>query len=371
MTNTSQFQEPKIRSLPVWNDSLKRNIELSTSITELNDLYIQSKTSNSYIDLQKNPIKPIGTPPCNTTKNGYTELQIPTTETEFAENSLSDQIQFGSISNIFKADPEIFKRPIQMPPKQYTPTAVPMPTKKDEPHVHQLAQVNSGKLNAQQKPTYSESIGIGIGIGIGMNNIPVWLKSLRLHKYTWIFTNLSYEQMLNITEQYLEDLKITKGARDKLLICIGKLKDRFNLLCQIEGDLHILNSGDSLSIILDELIKMVVTPMKPILPDRKDDVGLQLLKVINLGKFFARNFKYFFLNMPKLKTIFDFKNLDLENVWVQFADKKFTCYSPFTRIKHFLKSTFLCDCSFFKEYLKGHHFSLFLNTYLKIELRQN
>lgn len=40
----------------------------------------------------------------------------------------------------------------------------------------------------------------------GMSNVAQWLKSLRLHKYVWLFTNMSYEQMMNMDEKYLEKL---------------------------------------------------------------------------------------------------------------------------------------------------------------------
>ena len=32
----------------------------------------------------------------------------------------------------------------------------------------------------------------------------MWLKSLRLHKYSYLFKQLSYEEMLGITEDMLE-----------------------------------------------------------------------------------------------------------------------------------------------------------------------
>lgn len=40
----------------------------------------------------------------------------------------------------------------------------------------------------------------------GMSTVAQWLKSLRLHKYVWLFTNISYEQMMAIDESYLEKL---------------------------------------------------------------------------------------------------------------------------------------------------------------------
>lgn len=40
----------------------------------------------------------------------------------------------------------------------------------------------------------------------GMSTVAQWLKSLRLHKYVWLFTNISYEQMMAMDEKYLEKL---------------------------------------------------------------------------------------------------------------------------------------------------------------------
>ena len=62
----------------------------------------------------------------------------------------------------------------------------------------------------------------------------MWLKSLRLHKYSHIFTDITYEQMLGLTEDYLDKKDVTKGARNKILLCIQKIKERKSLLLQLE-----------------------------------------------------------------------------------------------------------------------------------------
>lgn len=41
-----------------------------------------------------------------------------------------------------------------------------------------------------------------------ISDVPQWLKSLRLHKYTEIFMGLSYEEMLKLNEQKLEELGV-------------------------------------------------------------------------------------------------------------------------------------------------------------------
>ncbi len=115
---------------------------------------------------------------------------------------------------------------------------------------------------------------------VGMSNIAQWLKSLRLHKYLFLFAHKTYEQMLEITEENL--ITVTKGARCKLVNCIQKLKERYGVLCQVETDL--LCGQISMAKALEELNNIVQTPMKPIEPFNKQDVASQFLKVLDLGE---------------------------------------------------------------------------------------
>ena len=45
----------------------------------------------------------------------------------------------------------------------------------------------------------------------GMLDVPGWLKSLRLHKYQYLFAKLSYDEMLLLDEEKLEENNVTKG----------------------------------------------------------------------------------------------------------------------------------------------------------------
>lgn len=139
-----------------------------------------------------------------------------------------------------------------------------------------LSTISTLTLNGyefEMKPTSST----------GMSNIGQWLKSLRLHKYVYLFTNQTYEQMLDITEENL--VHVTKGARHKLVTCIQKLKERYGVLCQVEKDL--LCGQITMKQALDELSSIVLTPMKPIEPCNKQDVASQFLKVLDLGESLA------------------------------------------------------------------------------------
>lgn len=65
-------------------------------------------------------------------------------------------------------------------------------------------------------------------------DVPIWLKSLRLHKYTRMFQELSYDDMMELDDQKLEQRQVTKGARKKILQSLDKLRDRSQLIRQLE-----------------------------------------------------------------------------------------------------------------------------------------
>ncbi|KAM4744164.1 protein Smaug homolog 1 [Anableps anableps] len=95
--------------------------------------------------------------------------------------------------------------------------------------------------------------------GSGMRDVPAWLKSLRLHKYAALFSTMTYDEMMSLTEEQLEAQKVTKGARHKIVISIQKLKERQNLLRSLEKDVL---EGGNLRTPLQELHQMILTPIK-------------------------------------------------------------------------------------------------------------
>ncbi|XP_077420998.1 protein Smaug homolog 1 isoform X1 [Vanacampus margaritifer] len=95
--------------------------------------------------------------------------------------------------------------------------------------------------------------------GSGMRDVPAWLKSLRLHKYAALFSTMTYDEMLSLSEEQLEAQKVTKGARHKIVISIQKLKERQNLLRSLEKDVL---EGSNLRVPLQELHQMIMTPIK-------------------------------------------------------------------------------------------------------------
>ncbi|XP_058254835.1 protein Smaug homolog 1 isoform X4 [Hemibagrus wyckioides] len=95
--------------------------------------------------------------------------------------------------------------------------------------------------------------------GSGMRDVPAWLKSLRLHKYAGLFSTMTYDEMMSLTEQQLEAQSVTKGARHKIIISIQKLKERQNMLRSLEKDVL---EGGNLRSPLQELHYIVGTPIK-------------------------------------------------------------------------------------------------------------
>ncbi|XP_067680249.1 protein Smaug homolog 1-like isoform X1 [Haliotis asinina] len=99
--------------------------------------------------------------------------------------------------------------------------------------------------------------------GSGMREVPVWLKNLRLHKYSYLFRQMTYEEMMNLSEEWLESQNVTKGARHKIILSIAKLRERQDLLRTLEKD--IMEKG-SIKQAITEMRNMLNTPIKGHVP---------------------------------------------------------------------------------------------------------
>lgn len=150
--------------------------------------------------------------------------------------------------------------------------AVPAPSNHRNPAI-------SGSIESISSGYHSDSTPVGMG------NIRKWLKSHRLHKYTWVFENVNYEKIFTFTEEYLKGLGITQGAAHKLAICIEKLQTRAETLKQTELSLTLNQMFVPEAIQIMESI--VLSPMKPMRLNCNTDVGYQLWNVINLGEFLS------------------------------------------------------------------------------------
>ncbi|KAG8448894.1 hypothetical protein GDO86_015824 [Hymenochirus boettgeri] len=106
--------------------------------------------------------------------------------------------------------------------------------------------------------------------GSGMKDVPAWLKSLRLHKYASLFSQMSYEEMMTLTEQHLESQNVTKGARHKIALSIQKLRERQSVLKSLEKDIL---EGGNVRNALQELQQIIITPIKYYHPNQSENTG--------------------------------------------------------------------------------------------------
>lgn len=112
--------------------------------------------------------------------------------------------------------------------------------------------VDMGKAVGGGRHSFSEPMS-------GMKDVPSWLKSLRLHKYAHLFSQLTYEQMLNLNEEQLENQGVTKGARHKICLSIAKLRERPDQLRQMEKDIM---EGKPLRQSFNDLKQIIASPIK-------------------------------------------------------------------------------------------------------------
>ncbi|KAM9326765.1 protein Smaug homolog 2 [Gastrophryne carolinensis] len=106
--------------------------------------------------------------------------------------------------------------------------------------------------------------------GSGMKDVPTWLKSLRLHKYASLFAQMTYDEMMTLTEQHLESQNVTKGARHKIALSIQKLRERPSVLRALEKDIL---EGGNVRNALQELQQIIITPIKYYRPPNRAETG--------------------------------------------------------------------------------------------------
>lgn len=118
--------------------------------------------------------------------------------------------------------------------------------------VHRLDEAEFVNPADSTKPSEETSV-----IEIDFNP---WLKSLRLHKYTGFFNSMAYEEVMGLTEEKLSQRNVTKGARDKILLNVKKLHERYDRLQALEKE---IGGGGSIRNALNELKNMICTPIVP------------------------------------------------------------------------------------------------------------
>ncbi|KAG8198167.1 hypothetical protein JTE90_006917 [Oedothorax gibbosus] len=124
-----------------------------------------------------------------------------------------------------------------------------------DPHAPLSPQssITSSGSGSEERDTFNQD-------GTGMKDVPCWLKGLRLHKYAYIFKNMTYEEMMSITEEKLEKMNITKGARHKIVLSIQKLCERQSSLRSLEKDIQ--DGEGTIRSALNEIKSMLQTPIK-------------------------------------------------------------------------------------------------------------
>lgn len=115
--------------------------------------------------------------------------------------------------------------------------------------------------------------------------MPKWLKNLRLHKYAFFFSQMTYDEMMNLTIEQLKEGKITDGACTKILLNIKKLKERQSLLQQYLLELD--NGQIEIKTILQHLNELMLTPIRAKQTDDNNDEDLPklIIQVLEKGKF--------------------------------------------------------------------------------------
>lgn len=90
-----------------------------------------------------------------------------------------------------------------------------------------------------------------------------WLRLHRLHKYLYVFANLTYEEILSITEMNIDEFqdkvdiaRMTVGAKNKILREIADLRQRKILLIQNIIMVRILKFLNGMGVFIRNLKKL-------------------------------------------------------------------------------------------------------------------
>ncbi|XP_074789492.1 protein Smaug homolog 2-like isoform X1 [Athene noctua] len=133
-------------------------------------------------------------------------------------------------------------------------TPVPVP-----PHAPLLPQSSVASWGSEQTEEPAGGRNTFEEEGSGMKDVPSWLKSLGLQKYTALFSQMTYEEMMRLTEHHLKSQNVPRGAQQRILLCIHNLQERPSILRKLEK--HIIWGG-SLWMVMQELQQIIVTPIK-------------------------------------------------------------------------------------------------------------
>ncbi|KAF3818174.1 hypothetical protein GH733_012482 [Mirounga leonina] len=188
-------------------------------------------------------------------ENGHVPFH-PSSSVPPAINSLPCQIHPSPLKRSMSLIPTSPQAPGEWPSPEELGARAAFTTPDHAPLSPQSSVASSGSEQTEEqgssRNTFQED-------GSGMKDVPSWLKSLRLHKYAALFSQMSYEEMMTLTEQHLESQNVTKGARHKIALSIQKLRERQSVLKSLEKDVL---EGGNLRNALQELQQIIITPIK-------------------------------------------------------------------------------------------------------------
>jgi hypothetical protein len=96
---------------------------------------------------------------------------------------------------------------------------------------------------------------------VSVPDVPSWLKSLRLHKYAFLFAHLTFDEMLSLNEEKLEVQGVTKGARHKIVLSVSKLRERSQHMKKVFEEMT--GEKESIRNALNEVKWTLTTPIQP------------------------------------------------------------------------------------------------------------
>ncbi|CAJ0921778.1 unnamed protein product, partial [Mesorhabditis belari] len=114
---------------------------------------------------------------------------------------------------------------------------------------------------------------------LGMRDVEPWLKSLRLHKYTALFQEMTYDQMMSLDENTLEQEHVTKGARKKILQSIEKLIQRPAILRENEQMLFMGAGKRCVNCAIVCLLQTLGTPIHPYRSTNSKSIDTPCIKI--------------------------------------------------------------------------------------------
>ncbi|TKR87686.1 hypothetical protein L596_012046 [Steinernema carpocapsae] len=146
------------------------------------------------------------------------------------------------------------------PAKHPSSMTAPVSAYRHSANVSPNYQSHQRRFPSRHHPNSSTVNQEGKQLSPTMQDVAHWLKSLRLHKYTDMLQSMTYEEILSLDEESLNQKGVTTGARRKLVQCIQKLRDRVPVLRSfVDSKGELLANANT---IILEVRSILISPMK-------------------------------------------------------------------------------------------------------------